>query len=493
MQNQQGAICSRSRSVPRLWREPIPPEQTARQMKEAKRRYDGSVDTLARSRASASAPARIRAGERRYFGLIDRIAALVAAEAPRRLCEGARARASELPGGAQARAEGGARPRGHRLRGRRRAIRARCPRSASLVAILFLARGVHDRVPATRSGRGGAATTRPRPMRSPGSATAASSSPTWSGSSATSATNETMAVGIFDLDGFKAYNDTFGHPAGDALLARLGGRLAAAMRRARRGLPHRRRRVRGHDGGSGRRERAGGSESRTQRARRGLRDQMLARLGAASIAGIDPGAGSARRRPAPLRQQALRRGGRREPRRGTRSCRCSPSRTRASSRTSGTSPTSPSAVAITMDLTPARSISRGSRRELHDVGKAAIPAVDPGQAGSARRRRASVRGAAQRDRRAHRRRGPGARGDRPDRPGGPRAARRHRLSRRPTPRGDPDQRTHHRRRGRVRRHDERPAVPQGDAQRQLRSPSSGSMRERSSTPRSSRPSRSCST
>jgi diguanylate cyclase (GGDEF)-like protein len=32
----------------------------------------------------------------------------------------------------------------------------------------------------------------------------------------------------FDLDGFKAYNDTFGHPAGDALLARLGEKLRAA-------------------------------------------------------------------------------------------------------------------------------------------------------------------------------------------------------------------------------------------------------------------------
>lgn len=32
---------------------------------------------------------------------------------------------------------------------------------------------------------------------------------------------------IFDLDGFKGYNDTFGHPAGDALLARLGEKLAA--------------------------------------------------------------------------------------------------------------------------------------------------------------------------------------------------------------------------------------------------------------------------
>jgi diguanylate cyclase (GGDEF)-like protein len=34
---------------------------------------------------------------------------------------------------------------------------------------------------------------------------------------------------LFDLDGFKYYNDTFGHPAGDALLARLGGKLKASI------------------------------------------------------------------------------------------------------------------------------------------------------------------------------------------------------------------------------------------------------------------------
>ena len=39
---------------------------------------------------------------------------------------------------------------------------------------------------------------------------------------------EPMVLVAYDLDGFKNYNDAFGHPAGDALLARLGEKLREA-------------------------------------------------------------------------------------------------------------------------------------------------------------------------------------------------------------------------------------------------------------------------
>ena len=39
----------------------------------------------------------------------------------------------------------------------------------------------------------------------------------------------TAMLYLFDLNGFKRYNDTFGHPAGDRLLSRLGNSLKAAI------------------------------------------------------------------------------------------------------------------------------------------------------------------------------------------------------------------------------------------------------------------------
>jgi diguanylate cyclase (GGDEF)-like protein len=41
--------------------------------------------------------------------------------------------------------------------------------------------------------------------------------------------SEPRVLVLFDLNGFKTYNDTFGHPAGDALLSRLAAKLAAAV------------------------------------------------------------------------------------------------------------------------------------------------------------------------------------------------------------------------------------------------------------------------
>ncbi len=47
-----------------------------------------------------------------------------------------------------------------------------------------------------------------------------------------SSRKRTLLLALFDLDGFKDYNDTFGHPAGDLLLVRLANRLDDTARQA---------------------------------------------------------------------------------------------------------------------------------------------------------------------------------------------------------------------------------------------------------------------
>ena len=69
-----------------------------------------------------------------------------------------------------------------------------------------------------------------RPAHRPGQPPRAAPGPS-SASSRAPTTPTRWSSSLFDLDGFKHYNDTFGHPAGDALLVRLGASLASYLRR----------------------------------------------------------------------------------------------------------------------------------------------------------------------------------------------------------------------------------------------------------------------
>ena len=117
-----------------------------------------------------------------------------------------------------------------------------------------------------------------------------------------------LVLVLFDLDGFKLYNDTFGHPAGDALLVRLGDGLASFVRGSRHRLPHGRGRVlRPAAPGLARGDAADRRRGRgALRAWRRLRDRLLVRCDPPARRGRRLRRRAADRRPADVRAEERR-------------------------------------------------------------------------------------------------------------------------------------------------------------------------------------------
>jgi diguanylate cyclase (GGDEF)-like protein len=224
LQNQQGALLAIAFNPALALPADAPRrEQTAHQLAEEKAAYNRSVATL-QGFGRSDAPARIQAASAEYFRLIDRLAALVSSND-----SGAAALQlgkSQRPGGSDARLKVEF-DRANLSYGADAAQSRRISTLGTIVAIMSLllafstafyhlmrarVRSHHDATTDTLTGLGN---------RRKLEADMEQRLPVLA--------RDEMLAAIFDLDGFKAYNDTFGHPAGDALLARLGGRLAAAV------------------------------------------------------------------------------------------------------------------------------------------------------------------------------------------------------------------------------------------------------------------------
>ncbi len=223
MHNQQGALLAIAFDPAVAGAVSAPARQKER-LDAAKRTLSGSVATLA-ALGNSDAPARIGALSRDYFAFIDRLSALVGDGAPAQAA--LELGKSQQPGGLEsllaleyvrADAAYGA-----------DAARSRTVATiGTVIAIVFLLiafsiafyysvrarrRSHRDATTDTLTGLGNRRKLFADMERMVGSLDR----------------DETITVGIFDLDGFKAYNDTFGHPAGDALLTRLAGRLRIAI------------------------------------------------------------------------------------------------------------------------------------------------------------------------------------------------------------------------------------------------------------------------
>ena len=275
-----------------------------------------------------------------------------------------------------------------------------------------------------------------------------------------------LVLALFDLDGFKHYNDTFGHPAGDVLLARLGGNLRKYL--GTRGTVFRM----GGDEfcalfaippGVDRVEMLDGAALALSEQGEGF--WIGASYGSITLPGEAEDAAEALRI-ADQRMYAQKHAGRMSASRQSKDVLLSALCER--------DPVLGGHLSVVAELA-----ERTARRlvfprdelevvrhaaELHDVGKVAIPdeilASPAAHAG-----RVDLRPPPHAGRRAHHLRRAGADRGGPPGPLLPRALGRRRLPGRPGGRVDPARRPHRRRRRRLRRHDLRPPLPRRDLPR----------------------------
>ncbi|MDP9258650.1 MAG: GGDEF domain-containing protein [Actinomycetota bacterium] len=230
MHNQAGAILAVAFNPAIAGANDVPArKQTAERLATAKGVYNSSLATLA-TLGQSDAPERIALSSARYFKLIDRLAVLVAKGATRQAA--LELGQSERPTGVEATLQAEF-ERADQSYGAQATRSREVASLGTLAAIVFLlvafSVALLSSVRAHRRSHQDATTDALTGLGNRRKLFADMQDPL--------AGNETLAVGMFDLDGFKAYNDTFGHPAGDALLARLGARLTAAL--AGRGTAYR--------------------------------------------------------------------------------------------------------------------------------------------------------------------------------------------------------------------------------------------------------------
>ncbi|MDX6538382.1 MAG: hypothetical protein QOD37_2723, partial [Gaiellales bacterium] len=230
LRNEQSSLLAVAFS-PAIAPQAAPAAQTAEQLARAKQAYLHSVAQLA-SLGHSSEPARIGAASGRYFAFIDHLSALVARRATTKAA--LQLGASERSGGIQFKLDAefdradlayGADASGSRT------VASAATALATILLLVAFSIAFHHLLRARGRSHEEATTDALTGLGNRRKLFADMDR------LAVALDRGKTVTAIFDLDGFKAYNDTFGHPAGDALLAGLGRKLAVAV--AGRGLAYR--------------------------------------------------------------------------------------------------------------------------------------------------------------------------------------------------------------------------------------------------------------